>query len=62
MTDAWLVLTFIVPMIADNVMWETRFSIDWVYSETQLLLDTLKTLNPLREESDVSLEVEHSFP
>ena len=34
-------------MIIDNVvMWETRLSVvDWVCSKTQILLETLKTLN-----------------
>ena len=43
-------------MITDNVvMWVTRLSVvDWVYSMTQTLWATpLKTLNQLREESEV---------
>ena len=44
-------------------MWATRLSIvDWVYSKTQILLETLKTLNQPQGESNVSLEVEHLFP
>ena len=44
-------------------MWETRLSIvDWVYSKTQILLETLKTPNQLGRESYVSSEVEHLFP
>ena len=40
----------------------TRLSIvEWVYSKTQILLETLKTPNQLQEESFVSLEVEHLF-
>ena len=51
-------------MTTDNfVMWETRLSIvDWVYSKTQTLLATLKTLNQPRGESYVLSEVEHLFP
>ena len=50
-------------MTADNiVMWETRLSIvDWVCSKAQILLVTLRTQNQPREESNVSLEVEHLF-
>ena len=44
-------------------MWVTRLSIvDWAYSKTQVLLVALRTQNQLREESYVSLEVEHLFP
>ena len=50
-------------MITDNfVMWETKLSIvDWVYSKTQILRETLKTQYHLRVESNVSLKVEHLF-
>ena len=45
------------------VMWETRLSIvDWVYSKTQTLLETLESLNQLLEVSFVSSEVIHLFP
>ena len=46
-------------------MWETRLGIvDWVYSKTQILLETLmKTLNQLGGESYVIFRrVEHLFP
>ena len=48
-------------MITDkSVTWVTRLSIvDWVDSKTQILLETLKTLNQLRGETCVSSEVEH---
>ena len=36
--------------------------LDWVYSKTQILLETLKILHQLREESCVFSEVEHSSP
>ena len=51
-------------MIIDNVvMWVIRLSIvDWVCSKTQILLETLKTQNQLREEFYVFSEVEHLFP
>ena len=43
-------------------MWVVRLSIvDWVYSKTQTLLETMQTLNQPRENSYVSSEVEH-FP
>ena len=51
-------------MITDNiVMWVIRLSsVDWVDSKTLILLDTLRTVNQLREESYVSSKVEHLFP
>ena len=51
-------------MITGNiVMWETRLStVDWVYSKTQIVLETLKTLNQPRGESHASSEAEHLFP
>ena len=51
-------------MITDIfVMWETRLSIVyWVYSKTQILLETFKTPSQPRVESDVSSEVEHLSP
>ena len=52
-------------MTTDNsVMWETRLStVDWVYSKTQILLETLKIKKiNIRGESCVSLEVERVFP
>ena len=51
-------------MITDNIfVCETRLSIvDWVYSKTQVLLETLKIQNQHQCESYVSLEVEHLFP
>ena len=43
-------------------MWVIRHSnVDWDCSKTQILLETLKILNLLREESWVSWEVENSF-
>ena len=44
-------------------MWVIQLDIvDWVYSKTQILLATLKTLNQLRVTLYVSSEVEHLFP
>ena len=43
-------------MITDNiVMWETRLSVvDWIYSKTQISLETLKIRYQLRREPYVS--------
>ena len=50
-------------MTTDVVMLVTRLSIvDWVYSKTQILLATLRTLNQLQVESHVSSEVETFVP
>ena len=57
-------LTFIAQVTTDNVvMWVIQLNTaDWVYSKTPILLETSEILNPPREESHVSLEVEHLFP
>ena len=49
-------------MITDNVVvWETRLStVDWVYSKTQISLETLKILNELRRELYDQTSVSHS--
>ena len=48
-------------MITDNiVMWETRLSVvDGVSANIQISLETLKIVNQLRGEINVSSEVEH---
>ena len=65
-TNAWLAgfLALITRVTTDNIpMCVIRRSIvDWDCSKTQTLLEILKILNRLREESYVSSEVEHSFP
>ena len=65
-TDGWLdwFHTFITQITTGNiVMWVTRLGIvDWVSSKTQILLRTFRIQNQPREESCVSLEVEHVVP
>ena len=57
-------LTFITRVITDNIaVWVIRLSIvDWVYSKTQILLETMKIPNQHLLESCVSSEVERLFP
>ena len=65
-TDVWQCWfrTFTTQVTTDNiVMWVTRLSIvDWVDFKTLTLLETLRTQNQLRGESDVSSEAEHLSP